>query len=48
MRSFRAYDDIGIRAYVGVTLFDKPFVRAVPFVEEELPPDMVRDLRPCR
>ena len=29
---FQAYDDIGIRAYVGVTLFDKPFIRAVPFV----------------
>ena len=41
---FQAYDDIGIRAYVGVTLFDKPFIRAVPFVEEELPPDMVREL----
>ena len=41
---FQAYDDIGIRAYVGVTLFDKPFIRAVPFVEEEMPPDMVREL----
>jgi len=33
---FQAYEDIGIRAYVGVTLFDKPFIRAVPFVEEEV------------
>ena len=41
---FQAYDDIGIRAYVGVTLFDKPFIRAVPFVEEELPIDMLREL----
>ena len=41
---FQAYDDIGIRAYVGVTLFDKPFIRAVPFVEEEVPQEMVREL----
>jgi 5-methylthioadenosine/S-adenosylhomocysteine deaminase len=41
---FQAYEDIGIRAYVGVTLFDKPFIRAVPFVEEEVPLDMVREL----
>ena len=41
---FQAYDDIGIRAYVGVTLFDKPFIRAIPFVEEESPPAMVREL----
>ena len=25
---FQAYEDIGIRAYVGVTLLDKPFIRA--------------------
>jgi len=41
---FQAYEDIGIRAYVGITLFDKPFIRAVPFVEEEVPPDMVHEL----
>jgi 5-methylthioadenosine/S-adenosylhomocysteine deaminase len=41
---FQAYEDIGIRAYVGITLFDKPFIRAVPFVEEEVPADMVREL----
>jgi len=41
---FQAYDDIGIRAYVGVTLFDKPFIHAVPFVEEEVTADMVREL----
>jgi 5-methylthioadenosine/S-adenosylhomocysteine deaminase len=41
---FQAYEDIGVRAYVGVTLFDKPFIRAVPFVEEEVPADMVHEL----
>ena len=41
---FQAYDDIGIRAYVGVTLFDKPFIRAVPFVEEEVPIDKLSEL----
>jgi guanine deaminase len=40
----QAYEDIGVRAYVGVTLFDKPFIRAVPFVEEEVPPAMLREL----
>ena len=42
---FQAYDDIGIRAYVGVTLFDKPFIRAVPFVEEEVPIDITSRAR---
>lgn len=41
---FQAYDDIGIRAYVGVTLFDKPFIHAVPFVEEEVAADLVCEL----
>ena len=41
---FRAYEDVGIRAYVGVTLFDKPPIRALPFVDEELPPSLVREL----
>ncbi|MBO0759050.1 MAG: amidohydrolase family protein, partial [Bradyrhizobiaceae bacterium] len=34
---FQAYEDIGIRANVGITLFDRPFFRAVPFVDEEFP-----------
>ena len=34
---FQAYEDLGIRAYVGPTLFDRPFFRAVPFVDEEFP-----------
>jgi 5-methylthioadenosine/S-adenosylhomocysteine deaminase len=41
---FQAYEDIGIRAYVGPTLFDRPFFRAVPFVDEEFPPDLLREL----
>ena len=41
---FQAYEDIGIRAYVGITLFDKPFIRALPFVDEELPQELVEEL----
>ena len=41
---FQAYQDIGIRANVGVTLFDRPFFRAVPFVDEEFPQDLLREL----
>lgn len=42
--AFQAYEDIGIRANVGVTLFDKPFFRALPFVEEEFPPALLAEL----
>lgn len=41
---FQAYEDIGIRANVGITLFDKPFFRAVPFVDEEFPPALLAEL----
>jgi 5-methylthioadenosine/S-adenosylhomocysteine deaminase len=41
---FQAYEDIGIRAYVGITLFDRPFFRAVPFVDEEFPADLLARL----
>jgi 5-methylthioadenosine/S-adenosylhomocysteine deaminase len=41
---FQAYEDIGIRAYVGITLFDRPFFRAVPFVDEEFPPALLAEL----
>lgn len=34
---FRAYEDAGLRALVSVSLFDTPFFRSVPFVEEEMP-----------
>lgn len=41
---FRAYEDIGLRANVGITLFNKPFFRAVPFVDEEFPIELLREL----
>ena len=41
---FQAYEDIGIRALVAPTLFDRPFFRAVPFVDEEFPKDLLREL----
>ena len=42
--AFQAYRDIGIRAMVGLTLFDKPFYRALPFVDEEFPKDLLASL----
>ncbi|WP_157966363.1 amidohydrolase family protein [Oceanibium sediminis] len=39
-----AYEDIGLRALVGVSMFDRPFFRAVPFVEEEFPPELLERL----
>ncbi|HEV8673518.1 MAG TPA: amidohydrolase [Methylomirabilota bacterium] len=41
---FQAYEDAGIRAHVGITLFDKPFFRGMPFVDEEFPEDLLRAL----
>ena len=41
---FEAYEDIGLRAYVGITLFDRPFFRAVPFVDEEFPKELLAEL----
>lgn len=40
---FQAYEDIGVRANVGITLFDRPFFRAVPFVDEEFPPELLAE-----
>lgn len=42
--AFQAYRDIGIRAMVGLTLFDKPFYRALPFVDEEFPNELLVEL----
>jgi 5-methylthioadenosine/S-adenosylhomocysteine deaminase len=42
--AYQAYEDVGIRAYLGPSLFDKPFFRAVPFVEEEFPPELLTEL----
>ncbi len=41
---FRAYEDTGIRALVGLSLFDRPFFRGVPFVDEEFPEELLREL----
>jgi guanine deaminase len=41
---FRAYEDAGLRAFVGVSLFDRQYFRAVPFVEEEMPPETLAEL----
>jgi 5-methylthioadenosine/S-adenosylhomocysteine deaminase len=42
--AFRAYRDIGIRAYVGITLFDRPFFRGMPMVDEMFPPALLAEL----
>ncbi|MFK7837554.1 MAG: amidohydrolase family protein [Sulfitobacter sp.] len=39
--AFRAYEDIGIRAHLGITLFDKPFYRGMPFVDDHFPQDLL-------
>lgn len=41
----QAYEDIGIRALVGVSMMDRPFFEALPFVEEEFPPELLAELR---
>jgi guanine deaminase len=41
---FRAYADSGLRAFVGVSLFDRRYFRAMPFVEEELPAETLAKL----
>lgn len=40
-----AYRDVGIRAYLGTTLFDLPFHQSVPFVEEVFPSEALRKLQ---
>jgi 5-methylthioadenosine/S-adenosylhomocysteine deaminase len=42
--AMQAYEDLGLRALVGITLFDKPFFRALPFVEESFDPALLRQL----
>jgi 5-methylthioadenosine/S-adenosylhomocysteine deaminase len=46
--AMQAYEDLGIRALVGITLFDKPFFRALPFVEEEFDPGLLQSLDATR
>lgn len=42
--AFRAYEDIGIRAHLGITLFDRPFFRGVPFIDDYMPQDLLEEL----
>lgn len=42
---FAAYEDIGLRALVGFAMIDRPIVDAFPFVEDELPRDLLQRLR---
>ncbi len=42
--ALQAYEDIGIRAYLGMTLFDKPFFQSVPFVQEHFAPETLAEL----
>lgn len=41
----QAYEDIGIRALVGVSMMDRPFFDSVPFVDEEFDADLLDTLR---
>jgi guanine deaminase len=36
----QAYEDIGLRALVGISMMDKPFFQALPFAEEEFPREL--------
>lgn len=42
--AFRAYEDIGIRAHLGITLFNRPFFRGVPFVDDHMPSALLDEL----
>jgi len=42
--ALQAYADCGIRALLGITLFDRPFFRGMPFVDEEFPPELLARL----
>jgi 5-methylthioadenosine/S-adenosylhomocysteine deaminase len=41
----QAYEDIGIRALVGISMMDRPFFEGLPFVEEEFELDLLAELR---
>ena len=42
--ALQAYEDIGVRAHLGITLFDRPYFRGVPFVDEEFPETLIESL----
>jgi len=41
----QAYEDIGLRALVGISMMDRPFFEAIPYIEEEFAPDLLEELR---
>ncbi|MGH8738092.1 MAG: amidohydrolase family protein [Burkholderiales bacterium] len=43
--AYRAYEDIGIRALVGISMMDRPFFESVPFVDEEFDPSLLAEMR---
>src|SRR5690606_17615792 len=43
--AFEAYNQVGIRAYLGTTLFDLPYHKSVPFAEEIIPDSVHRQLQ---
>jgi 5-methylthioadenosine/S-adenosylhomocysteine deaminase len=46
--AFAAYDDIGIRALVGPTLFDVPFHESVPYLSEECDAKLLSAFKPAK
>ena len=40
----QAYEDIGLRALVGISMMDKPFFQALPYAEEEFPEEVRKTL----
>ncbi len=43
--ALQAYDDSGLRVYLGFSMIDKPVVDSWPFVEESFAPDVLQWLR---
>lgn len=41
----RAYEDIGVRALVGISMMDRPFFEGLPYVDEEFEADLLAELR---
>lgn len=41
----QAYEDIGIRALVGLSMMDRPFFETIPYVSEEFEPNLLAELR---
>ena len=43
--ALQAYDDSGVRAYLGFSMIDRPIVDSWPFVEECFSPELLEQLR---